>query len=332
VRQVAMIGVGAIADRHHEAWRQHGDVRLAMVVDSQESCARRRAQEWKVDRWSTDYEQALADETIDIVDICLPHNLHFRTIQESIQAGKHVLIEKPIAVSLDECSALIELDLTSHQVIMVAENWRFAPQTTKAVELIEAGVIGAIFAVQASIRFFPSLAAFEGPRHWHLEPEAAGGGVMLNSGVHCIATLEKLVGRISAVSAAVPPRIRPDAQVDDTIWALVRFEDGAVGYIDVSWATVRSWRNFQVSIFGSEGTIDFDIGAKQFALTTNSRRDDISLPESEGFVEEIAHFLNCIERGLSPESNVRIEARAVAIALTVERAARLEDWVPIPEL
>lgn len=332
MRQVALIGAGAISERHYDAWIQHNDARIAMVVDNREHIARKRAAEWRVERWSVDYKDALRDPTIDMVDVCLPHYLHFTIVREAILAGKHILVEKPLAITLQECQELMEMDQKSDKVLMVAENWKFSPFVQKAAELIGEGDIGAPFAAQASIRFCPSFDAFEGYRQWHLHKETAGGGVLLNSGVHTISTLEKLMGKIEAISAVAPPNVRKDMDVEDTLWSLVRFANGSVGTIDVSWSTVRAWRNFQVNIFGSNGTIDLDIGAKQFNITTGGGQKMFSLSASEGFSEEIRHFIDCIDEGRSPDSDAATEARAVAIALAAYEAVDSQSWVTVPEL
>ena len=125
---VALIGGGNMAEfAHLPALTHHGEIDLRWVVDAHEQLAAERAATWGVERWTADYRRALDDPGLGAVDICLPPRLQKQATLDALAAGKHVLLEKPMALDLAEAREIRAAVERSHRCFMVAENWYFAP-------------------------------------------------------------------------------------------------------------------------------------------------------------------------------------------------------------
>ena len=126
------------------------------------------------------YSHVLNDPTIDVVDICVPHDLHAPMALEAIAAGKHVLLEKPLATDMVEAQKLVHAAEHARTVVMIAENWQHAPVATAAEELIRSGAIGEPFLFSGK-----NLCYFDdGVSPWRLEESKSGGGVLIDAGSH----------------------------------------------------------------------------------------------------------------------------------------------------
>ncbi len=174
---VAIIGAGWIAcGRHVPAWRCIPATELRFIVDTDADVARRRAAELGLEVAS--YSHVLNDPTIDVVDICVPHDLHAPMALEAIAAGKHVLLEKPLATDMVEAQKLVHAAEHARTVVMIAENWQHAPVATAAEELIRSGAIGEPFLFSGK-----NLCYFDdGVSPWRLEESKSGGGVLIDAG------------------------------------------------------------------------------------------------------------------------------------------------------
>lgn len=148
---VALVGAGWAGNRHAIAYRALPDRgRIVAVVDARRAIAEARAGEWAVPFASDDLAAALARPNVQAVDICLPHTLHAAAAEAALAAGKHVLIEKPFATSIDEADAMIAAAARARRILMVAENVRYDPVYLRMTALIFSRAIGAPFLCRIS--------------------------------------------------------------------------------------------------------------------------------------------------------------------------------------
>src|SRR5262245_17758390 len=177
--RVGVIGGSGIASSHGQAIRSHAALARAVAVAEIDSARRTQFTE----RWGgRGYEGAadlLADPNVDAVVICLPHWLHARTAIDAARAGKHVLVEKPMAVTVDECDQMIAAAREAGVKLMVAHTRRFYPGVLAVKESIEAGIIGEPIAADA--RFVKNW-GFKSRAPWYND-RARGGGMWLTNGV-----------------------------------------------------------------------------------------------------------------------------------------------------
>ena len=140
--RVGFIGVGAITDLHYLGYQDYPKAELHAICDVDEALLQRRASEWRIGKTYTDYRHLLADPEVDAVEVITPHHLHAEMGIAALEAGKHVSIQKPMAITVAECDALIEAAARAGKLMRVFENFRFYPPLVKAKQLLDAGAIG----------------------------------------------------------------------------------------------------------------------------------------------------------------------------------------------
>ncbi len=200
--RLCLVGCGMIGRIHGQASQKHRDDIELSVCDTREEVARVAGKEVGATDVFTSYDQVLADPKIDAVDLCLPHHLHTPAALSAFKAGKHVLLEKPIANSLAEADSLIEAAGRTGLVFAVSENFRFEPAIRKAVEIIERGDIGAPFLIQIQeLSFTVELTSLMQAYDWRRQKSTGGGGVLFDRGVHLMATVNQLGGKVRTVYA-----------------------------------------------------------------------------------------------------------------------------------
>ena len=182
VYNVAVIGAGNWSKNHLIGWRAQTDVKITWVVRSTEEKARARADEWGVENSTSDYRKVLADPQVHIVDLVLPHDMHAEVTLAALKAGKHVVLEKPIAHNLADAKEIVHAARDSNLKVMIAENWNYATVIQRAKSLIDEGVIGRPFMIR-SVLDLDVRGAFTGIE-WRHQPGRTGGGVLIDAGIH----------------------------------------------------------------------------------------------------------------------------------------------------
>ncbi len=140
--RVGFIGAGAITDLHYLGYKNNPKAELHAICDVDAAQLQRRASEWRIGKTFTDYRNLLADPDIDAVEVITPHHLHAKMGIAVLEAGKHVSVQKPMAITIAECDALIAAAQRAGKLMRVFENFRFYPPLVKAKELLDAGAIG----------------------------------------------------------------------------------------------------------------------------------------------------------------------------------------------
>ena len=140
--RVGFIGVGDITDLHYLGYKDNPKAELYAICDVDEERLQKRASEWKVEKTYTDYRELLTDPNIEAVEVITPHHLHAEMGIAALKAGKHVSMQKPMAVNIGECDELIKTAELSKKLFRVFENFRFYPPMVKAKELLDSGAIG----------------------------------------------------------------------------------------------------------------------------------------------------------------------------------------------
>jgi predicted dehydrogenase len=343
--RVALIGCGWAGERHAQGYLRHGAT-LAWAIDSREA----RAAALRADlgaagaatRVGTDYRAALADPGVDAVDICLPHDLHAPVAIEAAAAGKHILVEKPLAATLAEADAMIAAADRAGVVLMVAENARFDAVLLKVRDLLRAGVIGRPALVQLTRECYLR-ESFLVDRPWFLNARAAAGGIMMSGGIHDFETLRMLIGEVASVHALRARQRFPEMEGDDTSVALVRFVDGTVGtmvesFLMKSLTTAAGPEVHTLRIDGDLGHLSVGEGRRIRVFSEHpdwSRGDalaahELHVPEHDAVAAEIAHFLACLRTGQEPLTSGRSQRAPLACVLAAYRAMETGQPVAMP--
>ena len=220
---------------------------------------------WNSD--TADWQAAIRQPDVAIVDIATPTDLHAEIAIAALNAGKHVLCEKPLAMTVAEATAIQAAAKDSAGKFAVAFNYRFVPAIQLARQIIAEGRLGRIYHFRA--RYLQDwLASPEAPMSWRLDRQRAGSGVLGDLGAHVIDLAHFLVGPMTGVvgqtATLVGERTWPDGTagvvtVDDAASALARFQGGALGVFEVSRMAAGSKNRNQIEIEGDRGAIRFDL-------------------------------------------------------------------------
>ena len=251
-----LVGCGDIArKRVAPALRDSDNCELVAVSRADAARAEAFAAEFGAKRWFADWHDLVSDKEVDAVYIATPVHLHAEQAVAAAEAGKHVLCEKPMALSVAECERMNAAAEANGVRLGVAYYRRFYPAIERVKEILESGEIGV--PVVAQMNAFERLEpAHDNPRRWLLDKQRSGGGPMFDFGCHRIEVLINLFGDVTAVKA-LAGNVHFEREVEDTATALLRFAGDTHGIITVTHAAREPQDTLE--IFGSEGSIRLDV-------------------------------------------------------------------------
>jgi predicted dehydrogenase len=283
---VGLVGYKFMGRAHSNAYRQVAsffDVdpspRMAAICGRDEAGVREAAHTLGWDSYETDYRKLVARDDIGLVDVVTPGNTHREIVLRALEAGKHVLCEKPLANNLSEAREMLIAAQSAGTVNMVCFNYRRAPAVQLAKKLVEEGRLGEIRHWRATyLQDFIMDPSF--PLIWRLKKEVSGSGALGDIGAHIIDLAHFVVGPISEVTGMTETFVkeRPleeasaggglsasggtqmgEVTVDDAAAFLARFENGAIGTFEATRfaAGRRNQNSFEVN--GSKGSVAFDL-------------------------------------------------------------------------
>ncbi len=215
------------------------------------------------DRRFTDYKELVKNPNIDAVVIATPDQLHRSMTEEFLAAGKHVLCEKPLAITREDLDAIITAAKKSDKVCMVGQISRFAPAFAKAKELIEAGTIGELYYVESEYAH-DYMRIMSGAREWRRDPNRHG---VIGGGCHAVDLLRWLAGDPYEVFAYGVHKLLPMVPHDDATIAIMKFPNNVIGKVFVSTGCKRSY-TMRTVIYGTKGTIICDNTSDTMQLFT----------------------------------------------------------------
>lgn len=324
---MALIGAGLFArDAHIPAIQALGATYSVAAICSRrhESAERLALQfDYPVDAM-TDVDEVLARDDIEAVDVLLPIPLMSDVIRKALEAGKHVISEKPAAPDLATGRELLAHHATyPNRVWMVAENWRYEPVMVQTAEIVQSGEIGRPLMVQ----FDQHIAMNPDNKYYSTAWRREGsfpGGFILDGGVHHIALLRLILGEITAVQA-VGSQMREDLPPLDTINAALEFADGFTGSYSVTYAAASPWTQ-TLHIVGDKGAVLMDRDSVHIDCETGERT--LGIPRFQGVQQELAAFAAAIREGVAhrntAEQGLQDVAVIEAMLLSAQTAKRAE--------
>lgn len=245
--KVAVIGCGSIARRRHLVEYANNDhVEIIAVCDIVESRAVEMAEKYEAQAF-TQYEEVVQLAEVDLISVCLPNDLHAPVSIAALNAGKHVLCEKPMATSRKEAEEMIEAAKQNNKTLMIAHNQRFVSSHQKAKQIIESGQLGKIYSFRTTFGHpGPERWSIDGRNSWFFDKEQAFIGALGDLGVHKSDLIRYLLGDVAEVSAFVETSAKEDTQVDDNAVAILKMESGVIGTLTASWSYVAGGDNSTV--------------------------------------------------------------------------------------
>lgn len=250
IYRFGLVGCGLIARIHAAAIQSMPQAVLAGVFDPVAASAQAFAQSHQCSVYPT-LEDMLRDPELDVVNICTPSGTHAEIALAAARAGKHVVVEKPLAIHLDDAQAVVRAQKETGVQICVISQLRFAPDVQALHTAIQNGAFGRLILGSLSMRYYRSKEYYE-KGGWRGRWATDGGGALMNQGIHGLDLLCYLCGPVVRVTATCKTLLH-NIEVEDTLCATVEFENGAVGVLEATTAVQPGFPR-RIEISGTDGS------------------------------------------------------------------------------
>jgi len=310
---VGVIGAGSISEMHIKSYFANQRVNLTSICDLNEERAREKAKKYHAEKVYTDYKEMLEDDTLDAVSICTWNNQHAEIAVAALNAGKHVLVEKPLSRTVDEALKVKEAVDNTGKVLQVGFVRRYASNTDILKRFIDSGEIGEIYYAKASC-----IRRLGNPGGWFSDKERSGGGPLIDLGVHVIDICWYLMGKPKVVSVSGNTYSKlgnrsnienlsyykaadfdpNNNTVEDLANAIVRFENGASLMVDVSFTLHAKKDEISIKLYGEKGGAEVEpelalvTEKHNTILNTTPQVDSLTFDFNQAFQNEIDHFVD----------------------------------------
>ncbi|MDQ1436625.1 MAG: hypothetical protein QOK43_254 [Acidimicrobiaceae bacterium] len=325
--RLGLIGCGGMASVHAARFAAAGErLQVTAVVDVIEDKARQVADELgRGVRVSTDYREIL--DHVDAVLVATPHHLHHEIGLTCLDAGKHVLMEKPLANTEAQCVDLIDAAERADRMLMVAYPMRFHPLAVELGRLIHDKEYGETF----HLSLWTEQLSEYGPDEWFSKAATLGGGQLFSHGCHYIDLLLWYLGDPVSGFHMGTNLGTPWMEREGTSDVSIKFESGAVGYHGGTWGARGTKLNYAFHALTTEGCLeaDFPAGKLQFHQGSQTTTLVEAEPWSKFVQNEMAHFLDCVETGATPITDARSSLQSLRV---IWRLYEAEDTGAIADL
>ncbi len=330
--RVALIGSGGISKAHGKGFLKYADkIKCVALVDVSADNLKARGEQLAptgtTPRTFSDWKACLSEMRgeIDAVDICLPHHLHAPAILDATAAGKHILCEKPMCMSLAEADKIGAAVRASGVTYMSAHNQLFMPVVQEAKRMIDAGEIGKVLWLRSQDCF---RAGGEGGNpfkgSWRADLKTQGGGELIDTGYHPSYRLLYLAGSPAVSIHGQMGRFVQQIEGEDTASVQVRFASGALGEILTSWAFPLPYGTHQIHVMGEKGQIFGSENTLYHLPKGSTEPTKRTFDAVDTFEAEIGHFADCLREGKRPIHGVE-EGRAV-LELILNASKNADGW------
>jgi len=328
--KIGLIGAGGISGAHIEAYVRSERVDAMALADPSEAARTATTQRYGIVKQAySAADELLADDTIDVVDICTPHYLHHEQAMAALRAGKHVIVEKPLAMTLAEADEMIAEAAAQHRRLFCALCQRMYPAHIRAKEIIDEGEIGEPFFGIVNV-LGDELARMNDADNWKGDPEKAGGGALFDTGYHAIYMLQHFLGNATAVVASTQRLlVEPPNKADDTAVAALEIGDRRMGSISVTYAATGTQWSEARFIIGTKGSLQILDGDEEIPLAGFHEKEFVPMPvhnppnvNQYAIARTLEHFLECIETGRKSDITLFEARAALATALAAYESAR----------
>jgi predicted dehydrogenase len=347
--KVGIAGLG-IGRYHLDCFSKTDKADVVAVADLDQVLAKTLAQKYDVPKVYKDHSELVADPDIEAVVVALPNFLHHKMSIEAMEAGKHVLCEKPMAMSSSQAREMVETARRTGRKLMIGFNGRFKEETRFLKKVVDDGQIGDVYYAKAvafrrrgtpQIDFAPT--GDMGRGHWFVEKEKAGSGALFDIGVHVLDSVLWMLGypKAATVSGAVYDLLsqqrfpKGEFSVEDLGVGFVRLENGASVMVEASWAA-NNEDQWHIKLFGTKGGVK----TNPLIIYTESEGKvlDIvpppgSLSTQGGYQEQDNYFAECIveDRPIeicTPEEGLEVTSILTGILRSAAEARELkrEEW------
>jgi len=335
-------GIGRI---HTDCYKQLGYLPVA-ICDIDEERGKKHVEDFGIKKFYKNFEDAIADPTINVIDVCTPNYLHVPMVIAALKAGKHVCCEKPMSINGAEAAKVIDAIKGTDLKLLMAFCYRFRPDLQYIKKQIENNVLGNILFSKVSLFRQHGI---PGMGSWFTTKELSGGGAIADIGVHFIDLAHWLVGmpKVKTVSAYTSDAFGKRGlcgsawgvtvpggpfDVDDLACGQLRYEDGTLMQFETSWAA-HTKDTASCTILGDKGGLIWELDGGK--VTFFSMDGDIhvettpKLENIHGHITELDHFINCIKNNKQCDCSVSdgVEMMRVIDALYKSTKTNKEEEV-----
>ena len=318
-----IIGCG-MGKSHMAGLKQNNDAELAAICDINPEILKTCSELYPEAKACSDYREVLACPDVDAVVVAVPDQQHREISLAALDAGKHVLCEKPMALTLDDCRAMVEASRKTDRKFMIGQICRFTPGFIRAKELIDAGEIGELFFVESEYAHDYSKIPGKG-NNWRLDPLRHG---FLGGGCHAVDLLRWIAGNPYEVAAFANKKMLVDWPTDDCTIAIMKFPNDVIGKVFVSTGCKRNYTMRSV-FYGSKGTIITDNTNPQMTVFKTDASCGFTTPmlypvsiKNHNTQGELASFTEAILQDKPVATDAFQGACTVAAALAAVRSSK----------
>jgi predicted dehydrogenase len=340
--RVGILGCGKIARLHAEGYRAVAELAQVVVCcdEYSEESARKMAQLFQADVTNS-WRSVIERPDVDAISICMPPFQHAEIARAAAAAGKHVLVEKPMAINLAECKEMVAAASRVGTVLMVGQNQRFQPEHVKIKALLDRQAIGRIVAIRFDCNQF--VKHMYPPDSWIFDKRLSGGGMIAQTAVHKIDLMRHFFGEVDEVAAfngytGLNPGYHPDGNEDIAAF-LMNFANGIVGeafYLFAAHKAPIPTMTGELTIFyGEKGIIHNVLGWHIYSseipeYSGGLTKLDIPIyPYVDSVVAEIRHFLECIQQKKEPITSGRDNLGTMAVIDALYQAGASKSVVKV---
>lgn len=309
--RVALIGGGFVSDIHAEAFQESPEAQLVAVCNVNKDALESFARKWKIPNTFSDYRKVLDRKDVDMVVLGIPNDLHQEVAVAAADAGKHIVVEKPLANTLEAGQAMVKAAKKRKVKLMYAETLCFSPKYARARKLVQEGAVGKLFMVKQGEKH-------SGPHSdWFYDIKRSGGGAIMDMGCHGIEWARWMYDKpnVKSVVAHCQRVHHERCKGEDNSVIIVEFEGGGIAVIEDSWVK-HGGMDDRVEIFGTKGAIYCDLlhGSSMetysldgygYAMEKAGETKGWTFTVFEeshiyGFPHEMRHFTQCVLNDETP--------------------------------
>lgn len=319
--RVGIIGCGGIAGLHVRGYQACEEVEVVAAADVDHQRAIDIA---GVEHAYTSFHEMLAKERLDAVSVCTPPKFHRDAVCAALEAGIHVLCEKPLAHKVSDAREMVETADKTGKLLITAFCHRFHEPVVHAKEIISSGKIGKVTMFRN--RFGGKI---DMSQVWFSDPEISGGGTVLDTSIHSIDLFRYLIGDPTKVACAIATADKR-YEVEDCSVILLQTRDGVIGTLEASWTSPGSAN--VIEIYGTDGAVVVDYSKPNVRYLTAGAHEwrEIENTKPDRFVLQAHHFIDCIKNGSKPIVDGVDGLRANEIAEIAYKFSRNKDgWASL---
>ena len=340
-KRIVIVGAGVISASHARAITAHNEAELVAICDIELEKAEKLASEFGVAKVYTDYEKMFEQEAIDIVSVCVPSGLHAEVTIAAAKNGIHVLCEKPLDITSEKMSKMIEACKSGNVKLGAVYQRRTLDAAIQTRKAIQEGKLGKLVLGDAYLKYYRSPEYYKSAG-WRGTWEIDGGGALMNQGIHGVDLIQWMVGEVESVFAYTAPLVR-NIEVEDTAVIAVKYKNGAFGVIQGT-TSVYPGQETRFELHGEKGSIIFgDSGFKQWEFmdsdeeipqvsNTEGGSSDPKAISNKGHSIFVDDMIQAIKEDREPLVSGEEARKAVDLLLAIYESARTGKEVKINAL